>query len=400
VAGRLDPPTASRVAARLLAELERGVRAADRPGLVKATGMVVRSCDAREGHRLADAVGRYLAAKHPDEPWGVIAEAAAGALPPLAERMSPATAEALARRLIADLPARRGKGYGPDPISDERPAEVLAALAELVDRLDPELRRPLALAGVRAVLDPEAAVPHPFEGHIPRRIPLSGVLAERLATEDASSLASEILRNTPVVETPLRRRFRTESVRSLADRLDGPTAAAAYGWALRRFRGEAEFSLRVELAATLGALDRGADPAPAASVARSVVGWYGRDYWDSEDEVVAAVRSLATRPRGVGTTADPARAAGAVAGAATPWAVVTSAAIASAEPPPALRLSTQELVDLLKMPACTGGLRAEVLRLLGGQVGRHFDRVYDFVVWAEQNRPDLDLRSPPRRPEP
>jgi serine/threonine protein kinase len=63
------------------------------------------------------------------------------------------------------------------------------------------------------------------------------------------------------------------------------------------------------------------------------------------------------------------------------------------------RLSTQELVELLKMPTCVGPFRDVILQQLGGRYHRHFADPWEFVEYAEKHLPDVDLKSPPKRPE-
>jgi hypothetical protein len=71
--------------------------------------------------------------------------------------------------------------------------------------------------------------------------------------------------------------------------------------------------------------------------------------------------------------------------------------LATAEPLPC-RLSTQELVDLLKMPTCFGEARKVVLRHLGNRYGRPFANHWEFVRFAQEQHLDLDFTSPPKRP--
>src|SRR5262249_50135690 len=59
------------------------------------------------------------------------------------------------------------------------------------------------------------------------------------------------------------------------------------------------------------------------------------------------------------------------------------------------RLDRQQLADLLKNPFCVGPARDIVLQKLGRQVNRQFATVWDFVAWAEQHEPGLDLHTPP-----
>jgi hypothetical protein len=63
----------------------------------------------------------------------------------------------------------------------------------------------------------------------------------------------------------------------------------------------------------------------------------------------------------------------------------------------AARLSTQALVDLLKQPTCVGPARRLVLGQLGRRLDREFEDLWEFVAWAREHQPGLDLTSPPRR---
>jgi hypothetical protein len=71
---------------------------------------------------------------------------------------------------------------------------------------------------------------------------------------------------------------------------------------------------------------------------------------------------------------------------------------AASEPLPC-RLSTQQLVELLKMPTCVGAGRRVVLDHLGNRFRRPFADVWEFVRFAQEQRLDLDFTSPPRHPE-
>ena len=72
---------------------------------------------------------------------------------------------------------------------------------------------------------------------------------------------------------------------------------------------------------------------------------------------------------------------------------------AIAEPLPC-RLSTQDLVDLLKMPTCFGNARQVVLKHLGNRYHRRFVNHWEFVRYAKEQNLDLDFTTPPRRPNP
>ena len=64
------------------------------------------------------------------------------------------------------------------------------------------------------------------------------------------------------------------------------------------------------------------------------------------------------------------------------------------------RLTTQELVELLKMPTCFGTARRVVLDRLGNRYGRRFINHWAFVRFAREQGLDLDLTTPPKRPDP
>jgi hypothetical protein len=69
------------------------------------------------------------------------------------------------------------------------------------------------------------------------------------------------------------------------------------------------------------------------------------------------------------------------------------------EPVPC-RLSTQQLVELLKHPLFLNQARRIVLDHLGNRYQRRFADVWEFVAWAKEHEPNLDLTTPPQRPRP
>src|SRR5262249_54108318 len=61
------------------------------------------------------------------------------------------------------------------------------------------------------------------------------------------------------------------------------------------------------------------------------------------------------------------------------------------------RLSTPQLVELLKYPTCIGKARRVILDQLENRYRRKFADQWEFVAWAEKHAPGLDLISPPKR---
>ncbi len=64
------------------------------------------------------------------------------------------------------------------------------------------------------------------------------------------------------------------------------------------------------------------------------------------------------------------------------------------------RLTTQQLVELLKMPTCVGTARRVVLDHLGNRYDRRFVSHWSFVRFAQEQKLSLDFTTPPKRPDP
>jgi hypothetical protein len=68
----------------------------------------------------------------------------------------------------------------------------------------------------------------------------------------------------------------------------------------------------------------------------------------------------------------------------------------AAEPLPC-RFTTQQLVNLLKMPTCVGEARTVLLGQLAHRYKRPFADVWEFVEWAQKHEPGLGFTTPPKR---
>jgi serine/threonine protein kinase len=97
----------------------------------------------------------------------------------------------------------------------------------------------------------------------------------------------------------------------------------------------------------------------------------------------------------------PVRAAGLVGGvgASDRQPLLALSALAPALKPLPCRLSTHQLVDLLKSPFCVGRARRVVLDQLENRYRRKFADHWEFVRFAQQQNLGLDFTTPPRRPE-
>ncbi len=75
---------------------------------------------------------------------------------------------------------------------------------------------------------------------------------------------------------------------------------------------------------------------------------------------------------------------------------VRSRYLQSQQPRP---LPPQQLVELLKHPFCVNEGRRAVLDALEFTYERRFKDLWEFVAFAEKEHPELDLLTPPKRPE-
>jgi hypothetical protein len=65
-------------------------------------------------------------------------------------------------------------------------------------------------------------------------------------------------------------------------------------------------------------------------------------------------------------------------------------------------LGVGQLVSVLKSPFCVDETRTIILQQLGQrkEVTHRFEDLWDMVAWMQQNRPAIDLESPPKLLEP
>jgi hypothetical protein len=86
--------------------------------------------------------------------------------------------------------------------------------------------------------------------------------------------------------------------------------------------------------------------------------------------------------------------------AGTGYHIVSLATVGPALESLPCSLPTQELVELLKQPTCIDPIRRFILNHLGNRYRHRFADVWEFVRFAKESLPDIDLTSPPQRPEP
>jgi hypothetical protein len=351
-----------------------------------------------------------------------VALAAAQANPSseLAAAAAPILTEALARE--TDFLARYYLARGLSAVAARLgPEEAARLLTEaLTKEKEPDARRSLVdgLSAVAARLGPEEAARHAAaaarlltEALAKETIPgarywlaqgLSAVAA-RLGPAEAAA-AARLLTEALARETDFLARYHlARGLSAVLARL-GPAEAARHAAAAARVLSEAlaqETSpgARQSLAEALSAVAARLGPAEAAAAARLLTEALAKEKDPSARQYLAqGLSAVAAR---LGTEEAVRRslfAAEAVAGAAPFHPLAGMPALILAAQPLSSRFSTQELVDLLKMPTCVGPARDVILQQLGQRYHREFADVWAFVEYAHEHLPDIDLKTPPKRP--
>jgi hypothetical protein len=323
--------------------------------------------------------------------------ALANALAAVAGRMGPVEETAAARRLLDAL----AKETNPDMLSalSDAFAAVAAKMepadaAEVARRLANTLSRETnaftlsalahALAAVAAKVGPTEAAPRTGEA---ARL-LTDALAKTTDPGERNPLADALAAVASRMEPAEVARLLTDDVLSKNTNPDvlAPLAGALAAVAARMEPAEAarlsaEMARRLTDVNGIGSVGvpRRMGPGPR---------WY----------VVDSLRLVCTQAGQDGSDPRPVLAAQAVAVWTSPSPHPGhAAAFARTVQPLPCRLTTQQLVELLKRPTCVGPVRTVILELLGQRYGRTFADQWEFVDYAHEHLPDLDLTTPPKR---
>jgi hypothetical protein len=234
---------------------------------------------------------------------------------------------------------------------------------------------------------------------------LAGRLEPADATRACARAARRLIQALDQETDADRRRALAEGLAALAERL-GPAEAARTCTEAARLLTQAlkaetdrhkQLALESAAAALIQQVDRELAMQFAPVFAQRITSEADANYQGfgfRRGGTLAGVLSAATRPEIRRRTA----AVGAAAGAAAGGVVPAIPAIRVAGEPLPCRLSTQELVELLKMPTCVGEVRRVVLAHLGHRYGRRFATHWQFIRYAQENGLNLDFTTPPRRP--
>jgi hypothetical protein len=452
VAGRLEPADAARAcgeAARLQSQaLAGGKDAFSRRQLADGLAFVGPLMEPVEGARVCLDAARLLNQALSQEGDRSDREGLAeglGAVAAVAGRWEPAaTARVLRQALTQELNARARERLSTtlaEVAGRLQPAEAAAACAESARLLHKALLRESSpdsrvimvtgLAALASRLEPAEAArllnqaraetkgdnSITFDGHgraSSVRGELAGGLA-RVAGRMEPAAAALLLREALAEEKddPARRQL-AEGLAVVEGRLEPAAAARACAEAVRldisTFENASDAAGRHEAAERLSILLEPLDEESGLHAAQVSVRWLVSHsdllFVDVPDGVGGTTRTFTpdvlercltnrTHPHVRRRAAAVAAAVGTSAQGSAPGLPLLPAA---AEPFPC-RLSTQELVDLLKMPTCVREVRRFILDQLGNRYGRQFDTQWDFVRYAGEKGLNLNFTTPPQRPE-
>jgi hypothetical protein len=268
----------------------------------------------------------------------------------LAPRLEPADAA----RITAGAARVAVEGMGVDNFSESQDN-----LADAVAALAPQLQPGDVSAIARKAAD--------RMGNVLNARELSGLagavaaLAPRLEPEDASAAARLAVEAMKKTDDAYALGALAGAVAALAPRLQPGDASAAARLAMKEMEKETDFNVLSALATVVAVL-----------IVES-----------GSEDASQPISRLALALGGLG---------------APPTLFAALAPLAEASRPLPGRFSEQQLVDLLKMPTCRAPARQVIVEQLGRQCGQPFADQWEFVEWAREHRPDLDLTSPPVRP--
>ncbi len=412
VAGRLGRGEEKRIcrqAARfMVAALGREKKVDAHPSLAEGLGVLVARLDKVEAAELCGQAAQVLAVDFARETDADTLESLARGLASVSTRLDPAEAARLCGRATRSLA---------DALEHEKAYKARHSLASGLVSLSGLADRSKVSSALIAAVKREAN----------NRLALDLALlagrsdqaeATRICGQAARSLAEAIVRETDwKVQNEIR-----SGLASLANRM-APTEAASVLSAARKQASNLSClkDLTQMLLATLnrldaaearryceqliGSLDRGSlesvapellpqlDPGRAHALAGVLASRMCSKplTWPEAQDLSRILTDTSREQK--------ARRAARMASAGSGIIGMLEAAKISVEPYPC-RLTTQELVDLLKMPTCFGEARREVLDHLGDRYGRRFINHWAFVRFARERNLGLDFTTPPKRPDP
>ena len=436
VAHHLEAKEAATAAARAAANFAQALKDANNPNalppLARALATVADHMDA------ADATNILIQAlKQPNNQNPFAADSLANGLAAVAPRL--ATKDAAKPAMILTK-AMIAQGQRQGEWRANWTVRGLSALATRLETKDAAEVAALLLQALQETKDPDAVIAlvagvsalrsrlDPKDGKAATAQAATALARAMRATKDPRAL-SRLAQSLPAVSAGLQPVDTAETAALLAQAIKDTRDWSAH-FGLARGQLAVAAGLEPKYAATLflGALKYTKEPSGLQPLSRGVVAvadrldaadaarvtaeaagtlalamhamtaFSGGEKWrllvaQDLSSLLAPVRAATVPARSMTT----ATAVASRAGAGHPLAAL-ALLIPAAEPPPC-RLSTQQLVELLKTPPFVGEARRVVLDHLGNRYQRRFADQWDFVRYATEQRLGLDFTSPPQRPE-
>jgi serine/threonine-protein kinase len=390
LAPRLGPAEAAAAARQTLDALAKTSDSMARFTLARAVAALAPRLGPGEGERLAASATRLiLVAMDKTSESGALAWAVIA----LAPHLGPAEAAAAAQPTL-DAMARPSNG---------RHLNILAhAVAALAPRLEPAEGERLAAAATRLILEAMAKTSDSMaQSNLARSVK---VLAPRLSPAEAAAAARPALDAMAKTTDPNALSERAKAVAALALRLDpgeGEQLAASAVRLILEATGKTTDAYALsELMQAVVALAPRLGSVEAISAARLTLEPMVRTEPLVGNFRLHEVTGSLIVEVGPEETLHRVRFLAVALGNTTPAPPSLGGLAVAMEPswPLSGRFTEQQLVDLLKMPTCQRSVREVIIRQLGWQCDRPFANMWEFVAWAREHRPDLDLTSPPVRP--
>jgi hypothetical protein len=228
-------------------------------------------------------------------------------------------------------------------------------------------------------------------------------LVARLEPAQAARAADTLIQAMTKTTDPNAWLWLAQGLSAVAVHLEPPQAARAADTLIRAMA-KTDISYAMELAPALSAVAARMEPQEAARACAQVSDTFTQAMAKMPNSNALPSQPAQTLSRLL-TGVDPPQlsrrsaavlaAVGCLAGTGHP--VATPALLAPALEPLPCRLSTPELVELLKQPTCIGPARRVVLDQLQNRYGQKFADQWAFVRFAQEQGLDLDFTSPPKR---
>jgi hypothetical protein len=228
-------------------------------------------------------------------------------------------------------------------------------------------------------------------------------LALRLEPQDVASAAATLAQAIKDNKEPGGLPPLAQGLSAVAARMEPKDAAATLAQAIKDTKDPGALSHLAEGLSAVATRLEGKDAAAVSAQAAATLAQATKDTNEFEMGKLALARGLSWLLSAVPPSelhSRSATAASAVTSVADTGQPLTAFALLlpAAEPPPC-RLSTPQLVNLLKTPGFVGEARRVVLDHLGNRYKRHFADQWEFVRFAKEQKLDLDFTSPAQRPE-